>query len=135
MLQTHRTNKTSVLHKTLWFLGGYALFLISTISAGFYYISSNLETIHQSVLEFDELNRDVETLNEYFIRQAKDRKNLFLRGSKKEDRRKYLGRIDEMTENIQTETIIILENPLQRPVTVAILQGCPCSLATASGTK
>ena len=115
MLQTHRTNKTSVLHKTLWFLGGYALFLISTISAGFYYISSNLETIHQSVLEFDELNRDVETLNEYFIRQAKDRKNLFLRGSKKEDRRKYLGRIDEMTENIQTETIIILENPLAEP--------------------
>ena len=68
MLKNNRPHKTSVLNKTLWFLGGYAFFLISTISAGVYYISHRLETIHQSVLEFDELNRDVETVNEYFIR-------------------------------------------------------------------
>ncbi len=115
MVQTNRPHKTSILNKTLWFLGGYAFFLISTISAGVYYISSNLETINQSSLEFDELSREVETVNEYFIRQAKDRKNLFLRGHKKKDMDKYLGRVNEMTENIQTKIDEILENPLAEP--------------------
>ena len=115
MLKNNRPHKISVLNKTLWFLGGYAFFLISTISAGVYYISNNLETIHQSVLEFDELNREVETVNEYFILQAKDRKNLFLRGHNQQDRRKYLGRVNEMTENIKTKIDEILENPLAEP--------------------
>ena len=115
MPPTNRPHQTSVLNKTLWFLGGYAFFLISTISAGVYYISNSLETIHQSVLKFDELNRDVETVNEYFIRQAKDRKNLFLRGHNQKDRSKYLGRVNEMTERIQTKIDEILENPLAEP--------------------
>ncbi len=115
MLQNNRPHKTSVFNKTLWFLGGYAFFLISTISAGVYYISNSLETIHQSVLEFDELNRDVKIVNEYFIRQAKNRKNLFLRWRNQDDRSEYLGRVDEMTENIQTKIDKILENPLAEP--------------------
>ncbi len=115
MVQINRPHKTSVLNKTLWFLGGYAFFLISTISVAVYYIASNLETINQSVLEFDELSREVETVNKYFIRQAKDRKNLFLRGHDNKDMGKYLGRVNEMTENIQTKIDEILETPLAEP--------------------
>ena len=115
MVQINRPYRTNVLNKTLWFLGGYAFFLISTISVAVYYIASNLETINQSVLEFDELSREVETVNKYFIRQAKDRKNLFLRGHDNKDLGKYLGRVNEMTENIQTKIDEILENPLAEP--------------------
>ncbi|MDJ0715059.1 MAG: ATP-binding protein [Prochloraceae cyanobacterium] len=68
--------------------------------------------INQSLLEFDELSREVETVNKYFIRQAKDRKNLFLRGHDKKDMDKYLGRVNEMSENIQTKIDEILQNPL-----------------------
>ena len=115
MGQMNDPHKTSVLNKTLWFLGGYAFFLISTISAAVYYIASSLETINQSALEFDELSHEVEIVNEYFIRQAKDRKNLFLRGHDKQDMDKYLGRVNEMTQKIHTTIDEILENPLSEP--------------------
>ncbi len=66
-------------------------------------------------MKFDELNREVETVNEYFIRQAKNRNNLFLRGHNQEDRSKYLGRVNEMTEKIQIKIDQIVENPLAEP--------------------
>ena len=66
-------------------MGGYAVFLISSILAGVYYIAGNLKEINQSVIEFDELIQEIETVNDYFNRQAKDRKNLFLRGHKEKD--------------------------------------------------
>ncbi len=59
-----RPYKKSLLNKTLLFLGGYAFFLISTISVSVYYIASRLKTIDQSLLEFEELTHEVETVNE-----------------------------------------------------------------------
>ncbi|NEQ49592.1 MAG: serine/threonine protein phosphatase, partial [Leptolyngbya sp. SIO3F4] len=107
--------KTSVLNKTLWFLGGYAFVLITALSTAVYYVANSVESIHRSTLEFDELNREVETVNDYFIRQAKDRKNLFLRGHDKEDLAKYLDRVNEMTEKIQEQTAKVLEHSLAEP--------------------
>lgn len=105
----------SILNRTLMGLGGYALFLISTISGAVLYISHSIETINQSVVEFDDLSREVETVNEYFIRQAKDRKNLFLRGHDPADLDKYLGRVTGMSEQIQTQISLVLKNPLAKP--------------------
>ena len=107
--------KSSVLTKTYWFLGGYTAFLISTILAGVYYIAGNLKAINQSVAEFDELIQKVETVNSYFANQAKDRKNLFLRGHKEKDLQEYLDRIDAMTGKINTEIEEIYKNPLSEP--------------------
>ena len=104
--------KTSLLFKTLGFLGGYALFLMLTISGGVYYIFKSLEQINQSALEFDELTLEVEILNEYFIRQAKDRKNLLLRGHHEPDRQKYSDRVDEMTQKIYLQLDEVAKNPL-----------------------
>ena len=107
--------RSSVLTKTYWFLGGYAVFLISTILTGVYYIAGNLKAINQSVVEFDELIQEVETVNDYFARQAKDRKNLFLRGHQEKDLQEYLDRIDAVTGKINTKIEEICENPLSEP--------------------
>ena len=115
MRQTNSQHQTSVLHKTYWFLGGYAVFLISTILAGVYYIAGHIEEVNQSVIEFDELIQDVETVNDYFIRQAKDRKNIFLRGHKEKDLQKYLGRVNKMTEELRVKIAEISQNPLAEP--------------------
>lgn len=113
-MKTHSSYKTSLLFKTLGFLGGYALFLILTISGGVYYISHSLEKINQSTREFDELSLEIETLNEYFIRQAKDRKNLLLRGHNERDRQKYHDRVDDMTRKIYQQLEKIADNPLSK---------------------
>ena len=108
-------HKRSALRRTLWFLSGYAFVLISTISAALYYIANSLDEINQSALKFDDLSREVETVNEYFIRQAKDRKNLFLRGQNPADRDKYLGRVNQMTEKIRIQIREISQDPLAEP--------------------
>ena len=108
-------HKSSVLTKTYWFLGGYTVFLISTILAGVYYIAGNLRAINQSVIEFDELIQEIETVNDYFGRQAKDRKNLFLRGHNEKDLQKYRDRVEAMTGKINTKVEEICENPLSEP--------------------
>ena len=115
MGQTNSQNQTSVLHKTYWFLGGYTIFLISTILAGVYYTANYIEKINQSVIEFDELIQEIETVNDYFIRQAKDRKNLFLRGHKEEDLQKYFGRVYKLSEEINLKIAEIRQNPLAKP--------------------
>lgn len=112
MVQPNSVNKTSILIKTFWFLGGYGIFLILMILISIQYIARNLEIIHQSALEFDELSQEVEIVDEYFIRQAKDRKNLFLRGHKKKDLDKYLDRVNNMTYKIKNKLREIKENPL-----------------------
>ena len=112
MTQTNRVYKTSILVKTYWFLGGYALFLILTILGGVKYIGSNLDKINQSAIEFDNLSREIETVNEYFIRQAKDRKNLLLRGHNARDFQKYAKRVDDTTEQIYSKLEEIEQNPL-----------------------
>ena len=117
MGQTNSQNQTSVLHKTYWFLGGYAVFLISTILAGVYYIAGHIEKINQSVIEFDDLIQEIETVNDYFIRQAKDRKNLFLRGHEEEDLQKYFGRVNKLTGEINGKIAEIRQNPLAQPYT------------------
>ncbi|NET08952.1 MAG: response regulator [Symploca sp. SIO2B6] len=115
MIQTNSPLKRSALNRTLWCLGGYAFFLISMILSAIYYTADHLESTKQSVLEFDELSRDIETINEYVIRQAQDRKNLFLRGQNPEDLDKYLDRVNALTQNIQIQTHLILGNPLAAP--------------------
>lgn len=115
MAQTSLHHQSSVLTKTYWFLGGYAVFLISTILVGVNYIAGNLKTINQSVVEFDELIQEIETVDNYFSRQAKDRKNLFLRGHKEKDLQKYLERVDAMTGKINAKIQEINENPLSEP--------------------
>ena len=117
MKQTNSPNQTSVLHKTYWFLGGYAVFLISTILAGVYYTANHIEKINQSVIEFDELIQEIETVNDYFIRQAKDRKNLFLRGHKEKDLQTYFGRVNKVTEEINVKIAEIRQNPLAEAYT------------------
>ena len=112
MTEARLTPKTSVLTKTFWFLGGYAVFLIVTILVAVNFIAKNLESINQSTREFEQLSDEVEIANEYFIRQAKDRKNLFLRGHNKKDLQRYLVRVDEMTNKINLKIGKILENPL-----------------------
>ena len=112
MVKTNSAYNTSILIKTFGFLSGYALFLILTISGGVYYITSSLERINQSAIEFDDLSREVETVNDYFVHQAKDRKNLFLRGHNEEDLQKYLGRINEMTAKIHQKIDEISKNSL-----------------------
>ena len=112
MTQTARAYQTSILVKTYWFLGGYALFLILTILGGFHYIGSNLDKINQSAIEFDDLSREIETVNEHFIRQAKDRKNLLLRGHNPQDFQKYTKRVNDTTEQIYRQLKQIEQNPL-----------------------
>ena len=112
MTQTNRVYKTSILVKTYWFLGGYALFLILTILSGVHYIGSSLDKINQSTIEFDDLSREIETVNEYFIRQAKDRKNLLLRGHNPQDFQKYAKRVDDTTGQIYLKLEEIEQNPL-----------------------
>ena len=114
-LSPHSQHKTSVLNKTYWFLGGYGIFLVSTILAGVYYMAGNLRTINQSVVEFDDLIQEIETVNDYFGRQAKDRKNLFLRGHNEKDLQKYRDRVDAMTGKINTKVEEICDNPLSEP--------------------
>ena len=108
-------HRSSVLTKTCWFLGGYAVFLISTILTSVYYIADHLKAINQSVVEFDELIQEIETVDNYFARQAKERKNLFLRGHQEKDLQEYLDRIDAMTGKINTKLEEICENPLSEP--------------------
>ena len=108
-------HKTSILNKTYWFLGGYGIFLVSTILTGVYYIAGNLRAINQSVVEFDDLIQEIETVNDYFSRQAKDRKNLFLRGHNEKDLQKYLDRVDAMTGKINTKVEEICDDPLSEP--------------------
>lgn len=105
-------HQTSALNRTLWFLGGYAFFLIATIATAVYYIANSLESIQHSSDELGELRQDIEEINDDFIRQAKDRKNLFLRGQDPEDLTKYLGRVDDMTEQIRAKTAQVLTHPL-----------------------
>ena len=112
MTRTNSHHRASVLTKTYLFLGGYAVFLISTIFAGVYYIAGNLKSINQSVIEFDELIQEIETVDDYFSRQAKDRKNLFLRGHQKKDLEKYFDRVNAMTGKINTKVEEIYQNPL-----------------------
>ncbi len=115
MVKTNSAHKSSVLHKTYWFLGGYTIFLITTILTGVYYINNRLETIRQSVTEFNELIQEIETVNDFFIRQEKVRTNLFLRGHKEKDLDKYLGRVEAMTGKINTDIAKVIENPLSQP--------------------
>ena len=117
MRQTNSPNQTSVLHKTYWFLGSYAVFLISTILAGVYYTADHIEKINHSVIEFDELIQEIETVNDYFIRQAIDRKNLFLRGHEEKDLQKYFGRVNKLTEEINAKIAEIRQNSLAEPYT------------------
>ncbi|MEM7758847.1 MAG: ATP-binding protein [Cyanobacteria bacterium P01_A01_bin.40] len=114
MIPTRFSQKNSLLFKTFWFLGSYAVCLIVTIIFAVHYITSNLESIYQSTREFDRLRAQVEIANEYFIRQAKDRKNLFLRGHDEQDLHKYLGRVEEMTDKIQLKIAEILDNPFSQ---------------------
>ncbi len=107
-------HQTSVLTKTYWFLGGYAVFFIVTILVAVNFIAKNLESINQSTKKFNQLSDQVEIANEYFIRQAKDRKNLFLRGHNNKDLQEYLSRVDEMTDKIHFKIADILENPLSQ---------------------
>ena len=108
-------HQNSVLFKTYLFLGGYTVFLISTIFTGVYYIAGNLKAINQSVIEFDELIQEIETVDDYFARQAKDRKNLFLRGHQEKDLEKYLDLVNAMTGKINTKVEEIYQNPLSEP--------------------
>ncbi len=105
----------SILNKTRMALGLFGLCQVILLLGGGYYIGSRLERINRSVVEFDQLSQDVKTVDEYFIRQAKDRKNLLLRGHNPRDREKYWSRINEMTVKIQTQVDVILENPLSQP--------------------
>ena len=91
MISARFFNKNSVLTKTFWFLGSYAVFLIMTILIAVNFIAINLESINQSTREFDELSDELEIANDYFIRQAKDCKNLFLRGHSEKDLQQYLN--------------------------------------------
>ena len=111
-MNLNSTYKTSILVKTFTFLGGYALFLILTISGGVYYIANSLEKIHRSAIEFDDLSQDIELMNEYFIRQAKDHKNLLLRGHDPEDFDLYSDRVYFLDRKIQQQLDKILANPL-----------------------
>ncbi len=107
--------RRSILQTTKIALGGYGLFLILTISGAVYYIGSSIERINHSVIECDLLSQEIEVIDAYFIRQAKDRKNLLLRGQNSEDLDKYWGNINEMTEKINTQVNVVLENPLSKP--------------------
>lgn len=115
MFESRKKPQKSILYKTFGFLGGYALFLILTILAGVYYIADTLDSLQDSVVEFDNLIQDVETVNDYFVEQAKDRKNLFLRGHEEKDLQEYLDRVNEMSDHIYQKIIEIQENPLSQP--------------------
>lgn len=114
MTEENFSYQTSVLTKTYWFLGGYVVFFIVTILVAVNFIAKNLESINRSTKEFNQLSDQVEIANEYFIRQAKDRKNLFLRGHNYKDMQEYLSRVDEMTNKIDFKITDILENPLSQ---------------------
>ncbi|MGD1852558.1 MAG: sensor histidine kinase [Cyanophyceae cyanobacterium] len=60
----------------------------------------------------DEFILEIETIDNDFAEQAKDRKNLFLRGHKPKDLDKYLGEINEVTQVIQQSTRLALDHPL-----------------------
>ena len=112
MARENSSSKTSILMRTFWLLGSYGVFLILMILIAVRYIAKNIETIHQSALKFDELSQEVEVVDEHFIRQAKDRKNIFLRGHDAEDMQKYLDRVNGMTKKIESKIVEISANPL-----------------------
>ncbi|MEM9772241.1 MAG: serine/threonine protein phosphatase, partial [Cyanobacteria bacterium P01_D01_bin.73] len=74
-----------LLRKMLWFLGGYSSFLIAVILGAINYIGNSLDGINRSLIDADEFILEIETIDEHFAEQAKDRKNLFLRGHNSDD--------------------------------------------------
>ena len=110
-----RPRQCSILNRTLAVLGGYSIFLIGTLAGAVYYVNSSLQQAHQSVLEFDQIYDDVARIQDLFLYQAKDRKNLFLRGDNPSDFETYSNRIQNNTETIKNQIEIILSNPLIKP--------------------
>ncbi|PON12106.1 hypothetical protein C2W62_41360 [Candidatus Entotheonella serta] len=111
--KNHRT--MSILNRTLFILVIYTIFLVCTIPFGVYYVTNNLSDINQSTIDLDDLRLDVDLINSYFIRQAKDRKKLLLRGHNPKDLDKYLKRVKKMTIKIEESTRKVLQNSLAAP--------------------
>lgn len=104
-----------ILYKTTILLGGYGLFLLLTLAGTIYSINASVRQLQKSMDEFQGLTQDVESLNEAFVRQAKERKNLLLRGHNLEDFEQYSDRINHLTNQIQTQSNNLLDQPLAQP--------------------
>lgn len=114
-MTSKKTPKNSIFKNTWIFLGGYGLCHILIISGAAFYVSHNLTKINQSVIEFDHLSHDVKVIYEHFIHQAKNRKNLFLRGHNPTDLDNYSMLVDQATEDIEQQVNVVLNNPLSKP--------------------
>ncbi len=109
------SQKYSLLRQTLTLLGGYSLFLIVTLSGTLYYVNRNFQALQRSAQEFEAISEAVEQVNDAFIRQAKSRKNLLLRGHNPDDFQAYSARIQATTVQIEEEVDALFANPLAQP--------------------
>lgn len=109
------TDRTSLLKTLLIALGSYGLFLILSVAGAVYYVGNNLKALNQSMIELERLSQDVTVIHDFFLEQAKDRKNVLLRGQEQSDLDDYWGQIGTSTAQINTYLDIVLKNPLSAP--------------------
>lgn len=107
----------SMIRPTLVILGGYSIFLITTFSSAVYFVSSSFKQINQSVRDLEKVYQNIEIIQDTFLYQAKDRKNLFLRSNDLNDIEEYSQEIENQTEVLksQGEGFLSDPNPLAKP--------------------
>ena len=92
--------RQSIVKKITYVVITSILLLAIGIASFFFWIDLNLKQLNQQISEYNKLRLEIEKTQSQFDSQAKDRKNLFLRGHKEKDLKKYQKRVAEKSEKI-----------------------------------
>ncbi len=85
------------------------------IASFFFWINLNLKQLNQQTNEYNQLRLEIEKIQSQFDSQAKDRKNLFLRGHKEKDLKKYQKRVAERSQRIYEMIQKAIEHSIANP--------------------
>lgn len=107
--------ESTIKNKIAWLVAFFGVAVVGSLGATFYHIIMNLNDVNQRVELFDGLEAKVEAVETQFIKQAKDRKNLFLRGHKEKDLNKYQKKITKRTKKMNKILGELEGNGLAKP--------------------
>ena len=110
--KNEKTSEKSIKSRSIMILAGLCTTIIFIVASSFIYVSHSISTINNHGLKFDQLSQKVEQVEDIYRKQAKDRKNLFLRGHKEKDLKKYSKKIFNYTEKINQTLQDIYTHPL-----------------------
>jgi len=110
-----KMKRTSIKQKTIAFLMVFFILTLIGIPSMIVFINHELGSLQAKSEKLSTLRIDIEKVYAEFSQQAKNRKNLFLRGEKPKDLKKYIKRINNSSREIYEQLLALYDTPLAAP--------------------